>query len=210
MIKRAIIVFFTMCLTTVSQQANAGDKSLSIYTPFTFGSSSIATKDDTTIVKGSNSDGRFGVGVNVGFQKNAGAFLEKVAVGDSSKNIYLTGIKFFTDDALMSPPESAGSQEENSQRAKGFKAIGQFVKASYIFGLARMTQDEKKTELDIAGKELVTYDRRTGYNMAIGAELFTMKSSNLHLVPLRFIITVGQSGTSAFVSSEIGVSLFDL
>lgn len=198
---RYVILFFSLILVVISQQANAGDKTLSIYTPVTFGTSSIALNSEAEVVRGNNSNGIFGIGANLAYQKNAAFFIEKVAVGDSSKKIYISGIKFNTSDAVISNSKPNGAETALTQGYKGVKLVGDFVKVSYILGASRITQDEMTDSL---------YSRKTGNNAAFGLEFLAMKSSNLHFVPLRFILTWGQSGTSVFASSEIGFSILGL
>lgn len=203
--KRYIAVCFSLFFIAMSQDAFAGDKSISIYTPYTFATNAIAysgldsKNEETTIEKGT-ANGKFGVGVNFGFQKNSSVFIEKTAPGDSLKNIYIAGVKFNSKDAILS---NSSREETATQDNNGFKLIGDFIKVSYILGLARITQNEGLRE----GDGTVAYSRTTGYNGIFGLDILPMKSANLHFVPLRFILTLGKSGTSALVSTEIGLSL---
>lgn len=200
------MLFVSLFLFTTSQLANAGDKSLAIYTPFTFGTSaipynSIATSNrDETIIRQNNSGTKFGIGVNFGFQENAAFFLEKLAVGDTSKDIYLSGIKFVFKDTMASRSGQNGAEPSTTMIARDQHIIGPFAPVSFILGVSRITQDETTPDPS-------RYLRKTGYNAVMGTELFAMKSSYLHFVPLRFILTLGQNGTSAFATSEIGFSL---
>jgi hypothetical protein len=97
--KRVVIIIVSLILTALSEYSFAGDKSLSVYTPYTFATSSIAynsldeNKKDSVIGRGDSSS-KFGLGVNFGFQKNASIFAEKLAIGDSSRDVYITGIQF--------------------------------------------------------------------------------------------------------------------
>lgn len=197
------------------QYAFAGDKSISIYTPFTFATSSIAynsldAKKEESIVERVSSRSKFGVGVNFGFQKNASIFAEKLLVGDSSKDIYIAGIKFNPKDAILSGSGSDNVKTAPIQNGKNIKLIGDFTKFSYILGISRMTQNIGTLGSNGSGGTVAKYEEETGYNALFGIDFLPMKSSYLHFVPLRTIITLGKSGTSVFASTEIGFSLPDL
>ncbi len=213
--KRFAIVLLSLILTIFSQTLYAGDKSLSIYTPFTFATSSIAynsldaKKEESVVGRGSSSS-KFGFGVNFGFQKNASIFAEKLAVGDASKDIYLAGIKFNSKDAALSGSGADNPEVTSAKSNKDFRLVGDFIKVSYILGLSRITQNIGALESDGTGGGVVKYERQSGYNAVFGIDILPMKSSFVHLVPLRVVTTLGRSGTSAFVSTEIGFSLPDL
>lgn len=209
---RFAIVFLSLILNTFPQTLYAGDKSLSIYTPFTFATSSIAynsldAKREESVVEIGSSNTKFGFGVNFGFQKNASIFAEKLAVGDASKDIYLAGIKFNSRDATLSGPGSDSPEAASVKNHKDFRLIGDFLKVSYILGLSRITQNIGALESDGTRGSVIKYERQSGYNAVFGIDILPMKSSYLHFVPLRTIITLGKGGTSTFVSTEIGFSL---
>lgn len=214
-IKQHTLFLLLIALLAISTTATAGEQSVSLYTPMTFATSAIRANgffdnDEKTILRRGRSAAIFGIGANYGFQKNASVFMEKVAVGDSSKDIYLAGVKFNTKDALIVSAKRSDAADGESKSDGGFKMLGDFVKLSYILGAARITQDEKTTLTDTLGAKTVSYQRANGYNAAFGVELMAMKSSNIHFVPLRFVLTLGQSGTSALATTEVGLSLFGL
>lgn len=197
---RYAILCLTILIAALSQNTYASDKSLTIYTPYTFGTDAIPANTDRQVIKGNSSAARLGIGINIGYQKNSSFFLEKLVTQDSSKDIYISGFKFFPNDTAPSSANNTSAEDTSMPKSKEKDLTGTFTLASYILGAARITQDETTISPD-------KNRRRTGYNVALGTELFAMKYSHLHFVPLRFIITVGQNGTSAFVSSEIGLSL---
>jgi hypothetical protein len=117
-----------------------------------------------------------------------------------------TSLEFNSKDAILSESDSDNDEIASTKSNNDFKLIGDFVKISYILGLSRITQNIGTSVDDGSGGTVVRYDRETGYNAVFGIDMLPMKSSYLHFVPLRTIITLGKSGTCVFVSTEVGLS----
>jgi hypothetical protein len=199
-IKLSRTLLSTLLLLSISQLAFASDKLFSIYTPYTFGTSALPYDTDQKVVNHNTSGKRFGVGVNVDYQESSSLFLEKLAVKDSTKDIYVSGIKFFPKESktLASKPNDA--ETASSLKDKVADSSWPFKTVTYIMGVSRISQDETTND---AGRNV----NRTGYNMVIGTDILALKSSYLHFVPLRVLFAFGQNGCNAFVSSEIGFSI---
>jgi hypothetical protein len=193
-------LLLTLLLLSTSQLAFASDKLFSIYTPYTFATSALPYDTDQKVVNNDTSGKKFGIGVNIDYQKETSFFLEKLVVKDSSKDIYVSGIKFFPKESKSLASKTNDAETASSLKDKVADSSWPFKTVTYIMGVSRISQDETTNDV---GKNV----NRTGYNMVIGTDILALKSSYLHFVPLRVLFAFGQNGCNAFVSSEIGFSI---
>ena len=193
-------LLFTLLLLSISQLAFASDKLFSIYTPYTFATSALPYNADQKVVNNDTSGKKFGIGVNIDYQKETSYFFEKLVVKDSTKDIYVSGIKFFPKESKSSASKPNDAVTASTLKNSGADSAWPFKALTYIVGVSRISQDETTND---PGKNV----NRTGYNMVIGTDFLALKSSYLHFVPLRVLFAFGQNGCNAFVSSEIGFSV---
>lgn len=199
--KLSRILILSIVFLSFSHFAFATEKLFSIYTPYTFATTAIPYNTDQKVLNSDSSGNQFGLGVNIDYKKDKSFFIEKMAVKDSTKDIYITGMRFFPSDtkpAALKPAALKPEAPENKAVLKEKETDLPFSKVNYIFGLSRISQNETASDVD-------KKNRRTGYNMVLGTDILALKSSYLHFVPIRVLFAFGQNGCSAYVSTEIGL-----